>query len=291
MALSRLTVYPLGSMSITTFVGIMLLVQWPEGDPGKAREVAAVWRRIAARVDTSLRDMDEVAEAVWKTNTGEGVDAFEAYWRDRLKPYPPQVSAYARGLAKVCDDYADVLDDTQRKVLQMAIISYLEMLMFMAWPEIGGMTTWFARRAMRKVQAKLLLRLAEYVSGSLFYAIADQIIVDGVKLAFGDDIGSLEDNLVAMGKNFAAAMVFYSIDPANFKRVGVDKILPKNADLQKYVVFLAGSSVFTVTANALNRPGDILDDPAGLLPTWQQMISKFLVGAGQLGKGWSRQGG
>ncbi|MFD1936330.1 MULTISPECIES: hypothetical protein [Nonomuraea] len=273
-------------MSITTFVGIMLLVQWPEGDPDKAREVAAVWRRIATRVDSSLRDLDEVAEAVWKTNSGAGVDAFEDYWKDRLKPYPPQVSAYVRGLAKVCDDYADVLDDTQRKILQMAIISYLEMLMFMAWPEIGAMTNWIARRAMRRVQAKLLLRLGEYVSGSLFYAIADQVIVDGVKLSFGDDIGSLSDNLTAMGKNFAAALVFYSVDPANFKRV--EKILPKNADLNKYVVFLAGSSVFTVTANALNRPGDILDDPASLLPTWQQMISKLLVGAGQLGKGWSR---
>ncbi|MFE3450520.1 hypothetical protein ACFXJ8_16455 [Nonomuraea sp. NPDC059194] len=275
-------------MSITTFVGIMLLVQWPEGDPDKAREVAKAWRRIATRVDTSLRAMDEAAEAVWKDehNTGLGVEAFEGYWKERLKPYPPQASAYVRGLAKVCDDYADVLDDTQRKILQMAIISYLEMLMFMAWPEIGAMTNWIARRAMRRVQAKLLLRLGEYVSGSLFYAIADQVIVDGVKLSFGDDIGSLEDNLVAMAKNFAAAMVFYSVDPANFKRV--EKILPKNDDLKKYVVFLAGSSVFTVTANALNRPGDILDDPASMLPTWQQMISKFLVGGGQLGKGWSR---
>jgi hypothetical protein len=36
-----------------------------------------------------------------------------------------------------------------------------------------------------------------------------------------------------------------------------------------------------MTGNALNRPGDVIDDPASLLPTWEQMLAKLGVAAGQ----------
>ncbi|MEU7894526.1 hypothetical protein AB0B45_16920 [Nonomuraea sp. NPDC049152] len=281
MAPSRLEYMTFFGVQAKLFVLISLALQWPEGDPDGSREAARLWRSIAKRVDDSLRETDGVAEAVWKGNKGEGVSAFEDYWKGRVRPYPPQVSAYARGLGKVCDDYAVVVEDTQKKVIRLAIVSFLEMLMFMAWPQIGAFTNMVARRAMRKAQGALLLRIAEYIAGSLFYTLADEAIVVGSKLAFGEDLGSLEDNLTYMGKNFAAAMVFYGVDPANAPRVA--KILPKNPDLNQFVVFLAGSSVFTTTGNVLNRPGDFLDDPLSLLPTWDQMISKILVGGGQLG--------
>ncbi|NUR87252.1 MAG: hypothetical protein HOY71_24475 [Nonomuraea sp.] len=269
-------------MGISAFVGFMLLVQWPEGDPDKAREAARVWRRIADRVDKSGSDAGGIIEVLLADNPG-----FRRYWREEFAPYPPQVSRYLRSLAKAVDDYANVLEHTQKTLIEMAIISWLEMLMFAAWPEIGGPIKWAVERLKKRAKARLLLKLLERqgvaLVGSAVFTVADQIIVDGVKLAAGEDLDPIGDQMLAMAKNFGACMVFYGVDQQ--KLTFLSKILPKNKQWNAYMEFLMGSVAFTTVLNLENDPGAITH-PQDLLPTWQQMISKLIVGAGQRGEGW-----
>ncbi|MFI7134557.1 hypothetical protein ACIBQ1_53450 [Nonomuraea sp. NPDC050153] len=267
----------------------MLAVAYPDGDPAKAREAAGLLRQLAKRVDVSLDDVEEVASAVWRPpSSGAGIDAFRKYFNDEVAPYPPHVSAYIRGLADAVDDYADMLEQVQHTLRTMAMIQWLELLMFFCWPAIDRKVQTLINWAMRRKQAGLLLRMFNHAvgkrfiyatGGTLAYTALDQVLVDGVKLARGEDMGSWGDRGEYMVKNFAACMVFYHVDPANFGRVA--NLLPKNKAAQDAIVFLTGSSIFTTTGNALNRPGDVIDDPASLLPTWEQMLAKLGVAAGQ----------
>lgn len=267
----------------------MLNVAYPDGDPGKAREAAQLLRQLAGRVDASLDDVEEVASRVWRPpSSGAGVDAFRKYFNDEIAPYPPRVSAYIRGLADAVDDYANMLEQTQHALRTMAMIQWIELLMFFCWPAIDKKVQVMINWAIRRSQARLLLRMFESavgkrflyaMGGSLTYTVLDQAVVDGFKLARGEDMGSWGDRGDYMLKNFAAAMVFYHVDPANFGKAA--NVLPKNQAARNAVVFLAGSTIFTTTGNVLNRPGDVVDDPASLLPTWEQMLAKLGVAAGQ----------
>ncbi|WP_327088938.1 hypothetical protein OIE66_42680 [Nonomuraea sp. NBC_01738] len=267
----------------------MLSVAYPDGDPGKAREVARLLRQLAKRVDLSLDDVEEVAARLWMPpNSGPGIDAFRAYFRNEVAPYPPLVSAYIRGLADAIDDYAELLEQTQHTLRTMAMIQWLELLMFFCWPTIDRKVQAMINWAMRRAQARFLLKMFNHavgkrfiyaMGGSLAYTALDQLLVDGVKLARGEDTGSWGDRGEYMVKNFAAAMVFYHVDPANFGKAA--KLLPKNQAASNAMVFLTGSTVFSITGNALNRPGDVIDDPASLVPTWEQMLAKLGVAAGQ----------
>ncbi|MEV4369902.1 MULTISPECIES: hypothetical protein [unclassified Nonomuraea] len=267
----------------------MLSVAYPDGDPAKARAAAGLLRQLAGRVDASLDDVEEVASRVWlPPNSGVGIDAFRTYFNQEIAPYPPRVAAYIRGLADAVEDYAELLERTQHTLRTMAMIQWIELLMFFCWPAIDKKVQVMINWAIRRSQARLLLKMFENavgkrfiyaVGGSLAYTVLDQAVVDGLKLARGEDTGSWGDRGEYMLKNFAAAMVFYHVDPANFGKAA--NVLPKNPAARNAVVFLTGSTIFSTTANALNRPGDVVDDPVSLLPTWQQMLAKLGVAAGQ----------
>ncbi|MGW0809474.1 WXG100-like domain-containing protein [Nonomuraea sp. NPDC002799] len=267
----------------------MLSVNYPDGDPDKARQVAQLLRQLAKRVDVSLDEVEEIASRLWRPpNSGAGIDAFRAYFTKEIAPYPPLVSAFIRALADAVDDYADMLEETQHTLKTMAWTSWLELLMFCCWPAIDKKIQYVINSAMRKKQAGLLLKMFNHavgkrfiyaVGGSLAYTALDQAIVDGLKLGRHEDLGSWDDRGAYMLTNFAAALVFYHVDPANMGKAA--NLLPKNEAARNAVMFLLGSTIFTTTANVINRPGDVIDDPASLLPTWQQMLTKLGVAAGQ----------
>ncbi|MEV0202651.1 hypothetical protein [Nonomuraea sp. NPDC050691] len=292
----------LSAAGVAGVVMQMLSVAYPDGDPAKAREVARLLRQLATRVDVSLADVEEVASRVWRPPSyGAGIDAFRKYFDEEIAPFPPLVSAYIRGLADAIDDYAEMLEQTQHALRTMAIIQWCELMMFFCWPTIDKKVQALINWAMRKKQARLLLRMFENavgkrfmyaVGGSLAYTALDELLVDGIKLARGEDMGSWGDHGKYMLNNFAAAMVFYHVDPANFRwlrdvkwlpknfRENV-KVLPANEAARNAVVFLTGSTIFSTTSNVISRPGDVIDDPVSLLPTWQQMLAKLGVAAGQ----------
>ncbi len=225
--------FPAGGMFLSA-VGVgavvlqMLRVVYPDGDPAKAREVAQLLRQLARRVDISLEDVAEIADRLWRPpNSGAGIDAFKTYFKDEVAPYPPLVSAYVRGLADAIDDYADMLARTQHALRTMALIQWLELLMFFCWPAVDRKVQVLINWAARRSQARLLLKMYEHavgkrllgaVGGSLTFTALDQVIVDGVKLARGEDLGSWGDRGSYMVKNFAAAMVFYACGPGQLRQ-------------------------------------------------------------------------
>lgn len=293
------------AVGVGSVVWQMLSVVYPDGDPAKGREVAQLLRQLAERVDVSLDDVEEVASRLWRPpNSGAGIDAFRTYFRDEIAPYPPLVSAFLRGLADAVDDYNDMLEQVQQALKTMAMIQWLELLMFFCWPAVDKKIKFLMDWAENKAQARLLLKIFDHgvkqrfaaaTMGSSAYAVLDQGLVDGIKAVRGEDLGSRSDRLMSMVKNFAAAMVFYHVDPANFKAAAkllpakaeqnVVKfgagLLPKNEAARNAVMFVTGSTVFSVTGNVLNRPGDVIDDPLSLVPTWEQMLTKLGVAAGQ----------
>lgn len=290
MEFTRSRAYSLGATGFSSLVMLKLLVQLPDGDAGETREAAGVWRRVADRIDQSAGDMSPVVANVLKTNNAAGL---EHYWRDDFTQFTPHASAYVRRLAKATDDYADMLWHTQKTLIEMAIIAWLDDLMFGVWRELGGPMGPIQRAveaAKRKIKAKLLLKILERygsaIFGSVFFAIADQIIVDGVKLSFGEHLDSWSDQLKRMGMNFGACMIFYGVDQKKLKFLG--KVLPKNEQWNKFLEFLLGSVTFTIAGNLESDPGAITH-PQDLLPTWDGMINKVFVGLAQRGNGgWRR---
>lgn len=279
----------LSAAGMSAIVWQMLAVTFPDGDPEKARQAAQLLRQLAARVDASEETAVGAANSLGQHNLGAGVAAFEKYFWTEIAPYPVRLSAYLRGLADAVDDYADMLAQVQHALHSMAITQWLELLMFFCWPGVEKKIKFFLDWAQRKAQARLLKKLLEHTVarrllhatlGTAAYTVLDQLIVDGVKGARGEDMGSWGDRGEYMLKNFAACMVFYNVDPAHFGKHAF-KILPKNEAARSAVVFTTGSTVFTVTANVLNNPGAVVDDPWSLTPTWEQMLAKLTVAGGQ----------
>src|SRR5689334_797995 len=91
--LTRPQGFAIGGAYSSAFVGLMLLVQLPEGHPGKIREAAQIWRRIGGRVDGSLSNLGGTAQAVLTANGGDAIDEYRRFWNEDLAPYPPQVAA------------------------------------------------------------------------------------------------------------------------------------------------------------------------------------------------------
>lgn len=279
----------LSAAGMTAIVWQMLAVQFPDGDPEKARQAAQLLRQLATRVDASEETAMGAANSLGQHNLGAGVTAFEKYFWTEIAPYPVRLSAYLRGLADAVDDYADMLAQVQHALHSMAITQWLELLMFFCWPAVDKKIKFFINQAQRKAQARLLIKLLNHAVGKRLliatvgttaYTVLDQLIVDGVKLARGEDMGSWGDRGEYMLKNFAACMIFYNVDPAHFGKYAF-KILPKNEAAQSAVVFMTGSTVFTVSGNALNDPGAVVDDTWSLRPTWEQMLAKLTVAGGQ----------
>ncbi|MEU7860767.1 hypothetical protein [Nonomuraea sp. NPDC049141] len=291
----------LSAAGMSAIVWQMLAVTFPDGDPEKARQAAQLLRQLATRVDASEETAIGAANSLGQHNLGAGVTAFEKYFWTEIAPYPVRLSAYLRGLADAVDDYADMLAQVQHALHSMAITQWLELLMFFCWPAIDKKVRLFIDWAERKAQARLLTKIFEHAvgkrllyatGGTTAYTVLDQLIVDGVKGARGEDMGSWGDRGEYMLKNFAACMVFYNVDPANFGKlfykadpanVGktVIRYLPQNEAARNAVVFMTGSTVFSLTGNALNNPSAVVDDPKSLLPTWQQMLAKLTVAGGQ----------
>jgi hypothetical protein len=290
MAISpaRGAIYGAGVVGIAAFVFKMLSVEYPDGDPAKARQAAAVWARLAERIEQSQNRTYPFAEAVWKRNGGEGIEAYKKAVTAALYPNPPALG-YADKLAqrcrqnsKACEEYAEVIGKAQHAYWTLALANLASFLFITTFPWQAGaayqLTQFLMRRAEAGLLAKLLehniarivlSKLTEYSIGSAFFAVGDVGVVAGVNALRGEDPGSWGDNGKQMLKEFTASVAFYGAFDAAMPAA---RAMSKNADVQYFISRMAGGVAYGATYDALNG-----ESGTDLIPTWKQTLGRVLL--------------
>jgi len=275
--------------NVALFVFTMLATPFPEGDPARARQAALVWADLASDVTRWGANGDAAARAITTNNAGAGVDAFGGFWRRHLAPPPPaeggaaRLADLCRRMGEACDRYADLIEKAQHTFFTMALANYASLLFITTFPWQAGaayeITQYLMRRAEAGVLARLLesaiartllAKLTEYSIGSTFFAVGDVLVMDGVKAARHDDVGSLGDNVEEVMKEFLASVAFYGVFDAAVKPASK---ITSNPDVQYFVSRMAGGSIgYGPTYGYLNgRRGD------DLVPTAKDTVMRTLI--------------
>jgi hypothetical protein len=271
------------------FVFTMLTTPYPEGDPARARQAAQVWAGLVSDVVEWGQVGDDAARAITQNNAGEGVDAFAAFWRRHATPAPPakgdaaRLADLCRRMSEACEEYASLIDKARHTYLTLAWANFASLLFISTFPWQAGAAYQLTQYLMRQAQARILARLlenaiartllaklTEYTIGSVFFAVGDVAVMDGVKRLRGEDVGSFGDNLDEMTKEFVASVAFYGVFDAAIKPVSA---ITANKDVQYFVSRLAGGSIgYGPTYGYLN--GKRGED---LVPTTKDTVLRTLI--------------
>lgn len=275
--------------NIALLVFSMLATPYPEGDPGRARQAGQVWADLAGDVLDWGRNGDDAAHAITTNNAGEGVEAFAKFWHKYAAPDPPargeatRLADLCRRMSEACEEYASLVEKAQHTFATMAWANFASAMFITTFPWQAGaayeITQFLMRRAEAGILAKLLesaiartllAKLTEYSIGSAFFAVGDVAVMDGVKALRGDDVGSWDDNIEEVMKEFLASVAFYGVFDVAIKPVSA---ITSNKDVQYFVSRLAGGSIgYGPTYGALN--GKSGDD---LVPTAKDTTLRVLL--------------
>ncbi|TDC02225.1 hypothetical protein E1267_29920 [Nonomuraea longispora] len=285
----RASILGFGTLGLAGFVFEMLAVEYPQGDPDKARKAAAVWSRLAERVEGSPKRTFPAAQAVWRHNGGDGVDAYkravtaELYPEDEYEGYAARLARRCRHNAEACLEFADVIDTARHAYQTLALANFASFVYIATFPWQAGaayqITQFLMRRAQAGMLAKLLehsvakivlSKLTEYSLGSGIFAVGDVSVKAGVKALRGEDVGSFQDNATLALKEFAASAAFYGVFDATAPLM---RKVAANPDVQYFLSRLAGGSLgYGPTYDALS--GEIGTD---LAPTWKETLGRTLL--------------
>ncbi|MFI9719727.1 DUF6531 domain-containing protein [Streptomyces sp. NPDC052396] len=87
---------------------------WPDGDPGKCRQAAKAWRAFGKAVDDVIKPVNDKSAALIHNNKGEGIDAYEKFWRQyhaaEGKGWLDDVAGASRKMAEALEKYAAAID-------------------------------------------------------------------------------------------------------------------------------------------------------------------------------------
>ncbi|MEU4571356.1 hypothetical protein ACBI99_24515 [Nonomuraea sp. ATR24] len=285
----RASIYGFGALGIAGFVFKMLAVDYPTGDPAKARQAAEVWARLAERVERSPDKTFAAAETVWRQNSGAGVDAFKKAVTAGLYPQPP-TAGYAARLAQrcrqnsqACAEYAEVIETARHTYWTLALANFASFIFITTFPWQAGTAYQISQFLMRRAQAGMLAKLlehsvarivlaklTEYTIGSTFFAVGDVAVVAGVKALRGEDPGSLEQNATQALKEFAASVAFYGAFDAAMPLAGR---ISQNPDVRYFLSRVAGGSIgYGPSYDAMNG-----QEGAELIPTWKETLGRLLL--------------
>ncbi|GAA2214830.1 hypothetical protein GCM10009850_102960 [Nonomuraea monospora] len=285
----RASIYGMGTLGIAAFVFEMLATPYPEGDPDRARQAGAVWKRLADRIEESPEHTYSAAQRVWRGNDGAGVEEFKKTVTAALYPraegdaFTARLAKRCRDNGTACDDFAETLKAARDAYWTLALANLASFIFITTFPWQAGwayqITQILIRRAEAGLLAKLLehsiakivlSKLTEYSIGSVFFAVGDVSVVAGVKALRGEDPGSLGQNATQAVKEFAASVAFYGAFDA---AMPVIRKATSNMDIQYFVSRLVGGSAgYGPTYEALNGQSG-----KELVPTWEQTLSRVLL--------------
>ena len=101
-----------------------LRIPWPDADEGKLREAANAWRNLARSLDSTTAMANREASSLTSANYGPAITAFEKQWSlygDKTTGLLPLGVNACNTMAKGCDDFADKVEETKRKIERAAI--------------------------------------------------------------------------------------------------------------------------------------------------------------------------
>jgi hypothetical protein len=275
--------------NLALFVFSMLAAEYPEGNPAGARQAGQAWSELATAIAASAENGDDAARAVWTNNAGESIRAFRSFWESHNWPSPPalgrpaELVAFCKRVGEACEDYAHLVENAQHTYWSLALANYASLLFISTFPWQASaayeITQILMRRAEAGILAKLLesavartvlAKLTEYSIGSAFFSVGDVAVVDLVKAWRGDDVGSFDDNVNEVLKQFAASVAFYGMFDVAVKPASM---ITANKDVQYLVSRMAGGTVgYGPTYGALS--GKRGDD---LVPTTKDTILRTII--------------
>lgn len=275
--------------NIALFVFSMLTAEYPAGDPDKARQAAKVWSELMGDIVGWAENGDDAARAISVNNSGESIQAFTDFWHSHLSPAPPalgeaaRLAAQCQRVSEACEEYAELVRQAQYTFRTLALANYASLLYISTFPWQAGAAYEISQFIMRRAQAgflakllesaiarTVLAKLAEYSIGSAFYALGDVAVMDAVKAARGEDVGSVSANADEIMKEFVASVAFYGMFDVAAKPMSK---ITSNPDVQYFVSRLAGGSVgYGPTYGFLN--GKRGDD---LVPTAKDTALRVLI--------------
>jgi hypothetical protein len=281
-------------------------VEMPKGDPGKTRDAAKIWNQLAADLDASIKTAGPVAADVWAKNSGDAIDAFKKFWTDEFAPYPEEVAAYCKRVGGVCDNYAQILDDMRFAYLILAWVTWINMLITIAWGWVTGyaelaalrVAAWMRAQGIKRLYQVLVKILIEALIDSAAYAIVTQLgqvatfqvaemitgrhYNDTMKQVFGFDPYSWGDNFGQGFQTFVANAAFdIAAEPVGaLQKLGGAKggkwagFWGAHPRFGGFTKRMAASNVYTVVNNAY---GDLfMGSDKSLLPTPNQEVQKVI---------------
>lgn len=288
----------------------LLSVEYPEGDPDKARQAAEVWSGLAKDIREWGQYGDAAALAIVLNNAGESVNVFGEFWR-RYFPPPPamgdvdKLAAYCAGIGDACEQFAEVVDEAQRVYYTLLLSTIMSFLFLSTFPWQAGFAYDIAvnrikaklvekfveQTIAKKILASLVAKIAEYSIGSAFFAVGDVVVMDAGKLVGGKiaagggwrdgwdwgDVGSSGENWDETWKEFVASVAFYGVfdgvtKPLSWapKKLGRPLV---NADVNYFISRMAGGNVaYGPTYHYLNG-----DRGSDLLPTKKDYTLRTLL--------------
>jgi hypothetical protein len=96
---------------------------WPMGDPGQLRQARAAYRQCASDIGTVQAACQSTGNQVQASNQGPPIDGFAAWlakWQTDPGYFPAAISA-CNQLADACDAYAQKIEESHRRIIELAI--------------------------------------------------------------------------------------------------------------------------------------------------------------------------
>ena len=96
---------------------------WPMGDPGQLRQARAAYRQCARDLGTVQAACQSTGNQVQAANQGPPIDGFAAWlakWRTDPGYFPATIAA-CNQLADACDAYAQRIEESHRRIIELAI--------------------------------------------------------------------------------------------------------------------------------------------------------------------------
>ncbi|GIH03950.1 hypothetical protein Rhe02_20170 [Rhizocola hellebori] len=183
---------------------------WPEANVEKLRVAERVWKKVAELIDDAQRNAFKAEEIVTVNCDGPAIDAFEQFGKSLYTDFPSgatevndgrpileNLSAEARRLAEMCDNFAQHTESVRRQLIEIGVViavctaAGIALTVF----TLGG-----SDAAAAAADAAAVAEAAATVT-----ALEAAVVTDTVAIAAAESVPVIEGQIIALAARGAAA--------------------------------------------------------------------------------------